>query len=79
MIFSTSYGILELGDLLAGLNDCLLDQRLVALELLDLFLHVLIFISLSVDLVCQVVEVRHDERIDDLHVLVIQRGQMVLH
>ena len=61
------------------MHDALLDQRFILFEFDDLPLHVFVFVALSVDLVRQVVEVRHDERINDFYVLVVLSRKMVLH
>ena len=38
-----------------------------------------VFLSLRSDLVGELLEVGHDERVDNLHVLVILGGQVIFH
>ena len=62
-----------------AVDDGLLDCGLVALEFNELLLEVVVFLALEGDLVGEVLEVGHYERVEHLHILVVLRRQVVLH
>ena len=61
------------------MHDLLLHDAFLLLQLRQLLLHVVVLVALGGDLPAQVVEVAHNKRVQHLHVLVVQRRQLVLH
>ena len=71
--------VLQFRNLLACLHYLLLDLALFALQFYQLPLHVIVVLALLADLRLQVIKVLHQLRIHELHVLIVQCGQVVVH
>ena len=62
-----------------GLHDQLLHPRLISFQVNKLCLQVIVLRSLQVDLVRQLLEISHNERINHLHVFIVLCRQVILH
>ena len=76
---SDSDRLFELGDLVRALHDGLLHERLVPLELNNLFLHVVVLALLLHNASLQLLKVGHHVRVNHFDVLVVLRRQVILH
>ena len=71
--------VLELCNFLVASHDGLLNDRFLALQLHYLFLHMIVLPCLLNDARLELFKVSHDVRVDDLHVLIVLGGEVVLH
>ena len=70
-IWSHANGLLQLGNLMLALHDGLLHEGLVALELNDLFGHVIILFLLLNYARLQLLEVGHYVRVNDFDIFIV--------
>ena len=70
-MYSKSYLFLQLCYFLTGPHDLLLHNGLFLLKFSQLFLQMVIFILLHGDLIGQRLEIRHNQRVHDFDILII--------
>ena len=76
---SEAHLVLELCDFLVTFHDGLLHDRLLALQLHYLFLHVIVLSLLLHNASLKLLKVSHDVRVDHFDVLIVLGREVILH